>query len=143
MVNQGIALALDPMNQVNSTVHTGYDFFSSPFSADPVIYSGRILMALLLVSWEKNMKIVRKNLSILYFLLTCFLQNFTTSLPIRVAFKCIATANTVEPADRASFVSGHMQIRLMDKCNGKGSNSLVYVSKPLINVITAIGKHAR
>jgi len=67
MVNQGIALALYYMNQVNSTVHTDYDFFSSPFSADPVIYSGRILMALSLFRWKK-MKIGRKNLSILYFL---------------------------------------------------------------------------
>lgn len=67
IVSEGIALALDSKNHVNSTVHTGYDFFSSPFSADPVIYSGRILMALLLLS-EKKMKIVKTHLSILYFL---------------------------------------------------------------------------
>ena len=66
IVNEGIALALDSMNQVNSTVHTGYDFFSSPFSANPVIYSGRILMALLLFRGKKNENSKKKSFYLVF-----------------------------------------------------------------------------
>ena len=45
---------------------------------------------------------------------------------------------TVEPAGKASFVLGCIQTRLMGQYNGKWPVSLVYMSKPLITVITAI-----
>ena len=44
----------------------------------------------------------------------------------------------VEPAGKASFVLGCIQTRLMGQYNGKWPISLVYMSKPLITVITAI-----
>ena len=46
---------------------------------------------------------------------------------------------TVEPAGKASFVLGRIQTRLMGQYNGKWPISLVYMSKPLITVIAAIG----
>ena len=45
---------------------------------------------------------------------------------------------TVEPACKASFVLGCIQTRLMGQYNGKWPISLVYMSKPLMTVITAI-----
>jgi len=45
---------------------------------------------------------------------------------------------TVEPADKISFVYNCMHTRLRGQYNGKWSISLVYVSRPLVTVITAI-----
>ena len=45
---------------------------------------------------------------------------------------------TVEPPGKSSFVLGCIQTRLMGQYNGKWPISLVYMSKPLITVITAI-----
>ena len=44
---------------------------------------------------------------------------------------------SVDPAGKASFVQGSMQRRFMGQHNGKGPICLVYVSKPLMAVITA------
>ena len=48
---------------------------------------------------------------------------------------------TVEPAGKASFVLGCIQTRLMGQYNGNWPISLVYTTKPLITVITAISRH--
>ena len=45
---------------------------------------------------------------------------------------------TVEPAGKAPFVLGCIQTRLVGQYNGKWPISLVYMSKPLVTVITAI-----
>ena len=44
---------------------------------------------------------------------------------------------TVDPASKASFVYRCMQTSLTGQYNGKWAISLVYVSKPLITIITA------
>ena len=46
---------------------------------------------------------------------------------------------TVAPTGKASFVYSYVQTRLRSQCNGKWLFGLVYVLKPLITVIRAIG----
>ena len=52
--------------------------------------------------------------------------------------KSSIVANSVDPAGKASFVQGCMYMRLMGQHNGKGLICLVYASKPLMTVITAL-----
>ena len=65
-----------------------------------------------------------------YVLKTLF--KYSSSLVLSIA------VITVEPAGKVSFVLGCIQTRLMGQYNGKWPISLVYMSKPLITVITAI-----
>ena len=52
--------------------------------------------------------------------------------------KSSIVANSVDPAGKASFVQGFMYMSLMGQHNGKGLICLVYASKPLMTVITAL-----
>ena len=52
--------------------------------------------------------------------------------------KSSIVANSVDPAGIASFVQGCMYMRRMGQHNGKGLICLVYASKPLKTVITAL-----
>ena len=60
------------------------------------------------------------------------LQSYLDSDIIKIA------VITVEPADKISFVYNCMHTRLRGQYNGKCPISLVYVSRPLVTVITAI-----